>query len=170
MTYCDLRNLSDGYRVAVEGHTPWLQGARNAQPILISDAMQDACLSTYRQVHAKEGIRAVAFIPLMGNGGLIEKFVFCYNAPHEFQMDELQFAQTIATHVAFAAERQNAEAMLRQSKERFRATFFQAPVGIAQTSAQGEWLLLNDGLCEILGYTHAELCGKTLLDITHPDP
>jgi PAS domain S-box-containing protein len=161
--------LSDEYRAAVQGDTPWQRGARNAQPIVISDAMQDACLSTYRQVHAKEGIRAVAFIPLMGNGGLIGKFVLSYNAPHEFQTDELQIAQTIAAHVAFAAERQIAEAALRQSEERFRATFFQAPVGIAHNSLQGEWLLPNDRHCEILGYTRAELRGKTFLDVTHPD-
>ena len=160
--------LSAEYRVPVEGHTPWQRGARNAQPIVISDAMQDACL-TYRQVHAKEGIRAVAFIPLMGNGGLIGKFVLYYNAPHEFQTDELQIAQTIAAHVAFATERQIAEAALRQSEERFRATFFQAPVGIAHNSLQGEWLLLIYRLCEILGYTLAELRGKTFLNVTHPD-
>jgi len=42
-------------------------------------------------------------------------------------------------------------------------------VGIAQTSLQGEWLLLNQPFCEILGYTQAELRGKTFLDVTHPD-
>ncbi len=62
-----------------------------------------------------------------------------------------------------------AERALRDSERRFRATFYQAAVGIAQTSVEGEWLLVNDRLCEILGYTHAELRGKTFLDITHPD-
>jgi len=62
-----------------------------------------------------------------------------------------------------------AERALRDSEQRFRATFFQAAVGIAQTSAQGQWLLVNGRLCEILGYTPAELRGKTFLDITHPD-
>ena len=67
------------------------------------------------------------------------------------------------------SERKQAEAALRESEERFRATFSQAAVGIAQTSPDGKWLLLNDRFCEILGYTQAELRGKTFLDITHPD-
>ena len=54
-------------------------------------------------------------------------------------------------------------------EERFRALFFQAPVGIAETGLHGEWLLLNDRLCEVLGFTQAELRGTTFLDITHPD-
>jgi PAS domain S-box-containing protein len=70
---------------------------------------------------------------------------------------------------SFLHQRQRAEAMLRKSEERFRATFSQAAVGIANLSIDGKWLLLNDRFCEILGYTQAELSGKTFLDITHPD-
>jgi two-component system, cell cycle sensor histidine kinase and response regulator CckA len=65
--------------------------------------------------------------------------------------------------------RKHAEAALRESEERFRATFFQAAVGIAQTSPDGQWLLVNDRLGEILGYSSTELCGKTFLEMTHPD-
>src|ERR1700746_1379184 len=54
-------------------------------------------------------------------------------------------------------ERTRAETALRASEERFRATFYQAAVGMAQTGLDGKWLLLNDRLSEILGYTQAEL-------------
>jgi PAS domain S-box-containing protein len=66
-------------------------------------------------------------------------------------------------------ERHEAEERLRESEERFRRTFYQAAVGIAQTGIDGQWLLLNDRLCEILGYSRDELRGKTFIDITHPD-
>ena len=66
-------------------------------------------------------------------------------------------------------EGKQAEAALRESEERFRVTFFQAAVGIAQTSLDGQWLLLNPRFCEILGYSEDELRGKTFIDITHPD-
>jgi two-component system sensor histidine kinase UhpB len=51
----------------------------------------------------------------------------------------------------------------------FRATFFQASVGIAQTSVGGQWRLLNDRLCEIVGYSRDELRERRLIEITHPD-
>ena len=117
----------------------------------------------------REGIRSVAFIPLLGNGGVIGKFMLYYNQPHEFRAEELQIAQTIATHVAFATERRNAETALQVSEERFRATFFQAAVGITQANLSGQLRLVNDRFCEILGYSRAEMLGMTFLQITHPD-
>jgi PAS domain S-box-containing protein len=66
-------------------------------------------------------------------------------------------------------DRKKAEERLRESEERFRATFFQAAVGMAQTSLEGQWQLLNDRLCEILGYSRDELREKTLIEITHPE-
>jgi PAS domain S-box-containing protein len=71
--------------------------------------------------------------------------------------------------LADVTERHEAEERLRKSEERFRAAFFQAAVGIAQTGIDGHWLLLNDRLCEILGYPRDELLEKTFIDITHPD-
>jgi PAS domain S-box-containing protein len=66
-------------------------------------------------------------------------------------------------------EGKQADAALRESEERFRVIFFQAAVGIAQTSLEGQWLLLNPRFCEILGYSEDELRGKTFTDITHLD-
>jgi PAS domain S-box-containing protein len=58
---------------------------------------------------------------------------------------------------------------LRASEERFRSTFENAPAGLAHVDANGRFLLVNERLCAILGYTRAELLKKTYLDITHPD-
>ena len=66
-------------------------------------------------------------------------------------------------------EGKRAEEALRESEQRFRVTFFQAAVGIAQTSLDGQWLLINDRFCEMLGYSQTELRGKNFLDLTHPD-
>jgi len=62
-----------------------------------------------------------------------------------------------------------AEAALRESEERFRATFEQAAVGIAHVAPDGRWLRVNQRMCEIIGYPHAELLGLTFQDVTHPD-
>ena len=161
--------LSDEYRAAVTGHTPWRRGAADAQPIVVPDVFEDSSLSSLAPVFAKEGVRAVAFIPLLGNGGVIGKLMLYYNQAHEFRAEELQMVQTIATHVAFATERRHAETALRDSEELFRATFFQAAVGITQADLSGRLGLVNDRICEILGYSREELIDKTFLEITHPD-
>jgi two-component system cell cycle sensor histidine kinase/response regulator CckA len=65
--------------------------------------------------------------------------------------------------------RQLIEAVQRESEERFRAIFSQAAVGMAQVGLDGKWLLVNSRFCEMLGYSEAEVLGKTWQDITHPD-
>ena len=63
----------------------------------------------------------------------------------------------------------NTETALRESEEKFRSTFEQAAVGVAQVSPNGEWLKVNHKLCEIIGYTENELLDSTFQDVTHPD-
>ncbi len=58
---------------------------------------------------------------------------------------------------------------LRESEERFRATFENAAVGIAHVATDGRWLRVNNRLCEIVGYTRDELLERTFQDITHPE-
>jgi PAS domain S-box-containing protein len=66
------------------------------------------------------------------------------------------------------SDRKRAEAALKASEKRFRATFENAAVGVAHASPDGKWLLVNRRLCEILGYTAEELLKKTIQDVTHP--
>jgi PAS domain S-box-containing protein len=67
------------------------------------------------------------------------------------------------------SERQAAEERLRESEERFRATFEHAAVGIAHLDLQGRFLRVNDQLCEITGYSRAELLEHTCIDLMVPE-
>ncbi len=66
-------------------------------------------------------------------------------------------------------ERRRTEAALRESEERFRGAFDDAPIGIALVSPAGRWLKVNRSLCDILGYTEAELLATDFQSITHPE-
>jgi PAS domain S-box-containing protein len=60
------------------------------------------------------------------------------------------------------------ERQLQQSESRFHATFEQAAVGIALLAPDGHWLRVNHKLCEIVGYSEAQLLALTFQDLTHP--
>ena len=62
-----------------------------------------------------------------------------------------------------------AEAEVQRSEARFRATFNQAAVGLAQVGIDGRWLLVNQRFCDILGYGERELLGQRFADFTHPE-
>jgi PAS domain S-box-containing protein len=65
--------------------------------------------------------------------------------------------------------RRHEEHVRAETVERFQATFFQAAVGISHVGLDGQWILINDRYCQMLGFTEAELRQKTFVDITHPD-
>jgi len=83
-------------------------------------------------------------------------------------LDEFGEVHAVVEHVRDITERKKAEDELRKSEERFRDTFEQAAVGIAHVASDGSWLLVNQKLCDIVGYSREELLTKTFQDITYP--
>jgi PAS domain S-box-containing protein len=65
--------------------------------------------------------------------------------------------------------RKEAEVALRESEQRFRGSFEHAATGMALVDTDGRFLRVNRSLCEIVGYSQAELLEKTFQEITHPD-
>ncbi len=65
--------------------------------------------------------------------------------------------------------RKQAEMQLRDSEERYRNTFEQAPVGVVHTSFEGRILRCNARFAEILGYSPEEIPGKTVQQLTAPE-
>ena len=66
-------------------------------------------------------------------------------------------------------ERKRAEEALQESEERFSGAFAHAPIGVALVSPDGRWLKVNRALCDLVGYSEAELLTRTFQDITHPE-
>lgn len=102
------RGLSDEYRRSVEGHSPWRRDDSAPQPVCIEDVAKADLSENLRAVVAREGIRALAFLPITSEGRLLGKFMIYYDTPRHFTAEELQPTQTIINQVAFAIERQKA--------------------------------------------------------------
>lgn len=62
-----------------------------------------------------------------------------------------------------------AEAALRESEQRSRLSFENAPIGQALVELDGRWRHVNPALTRLTGYSEAELLKMTFQDITHPD-
>ncbi|NJK99036.1 MAG: PAS domain S-box protein [Spirulinaceae cyanobacterium SM2_1_0] len=66
-------------------------------------------------------------------------------------------------------ERKQAEQTLQDNAELFRAIFDQAAIGLCYVEPDASISRVNGKLCEILGYSEAELLQQNFQDITHPD-
>jgi two-component system, cell cycle sensor histidine kinase and response regulator CckA len=62
-----------------------------------------------------------------------------------------------------AAERE------RRLGAQFQLAFEQSPVGVALIGLDGDWVQVNQALCDLLGHSEAELLEKSFQDFIHPD-
>jgi|WetSurMetagenome_2_1015567.scaffolds.fasta_scaffold00250_18 sigma-54 dependent transcriptional regulator, acetoin dehydrogenase operon transcriptional activator AcoR len=65
--------------------------------------------------------------------------------------------------------RKNIELALRESEDKFRRTFDQAPIGAAIVDLDLKFVRVNRVLCDISGYSEDELLNKKTVDLVHPD-
>jgi len=112
MQFVASRGLSDGYRAAVTGHSPWKIDHLDAEPIAIADIAASDLDEKLKQTVLAEGINAVAFIPLVSDGALIGKFMAYFREPYTFTKDDVAVSLLIARQLAFAIQRQRTSAQL----------------------------------------------------------
>ncbi len=114
------QGISERYRQAVEGHSPWTRADFHAAPIVVEDVERDERVAAVRDAIREEGIRSLLFVPIVYRGELLGKLTVYYGAPHVVTDEDLLLVQAIASHVASAEGRTRAEHELRASEERFR--------------------------------------------------
>ena len=66
-------------------------------------------------------------------------------------------------------DRLRTDRRLRESDQRIRGFFQQAPFGIGVEGLDGRFLQVNNAFSRMLGYSERELLGKTWEQLTHPD-
>lgn len=66
-------------------------------------------------------------------------------------------------------DRRESKHELELANRRFRSIIEHSPIGLALVALDGRFMSANAALCDIVGYTEAELQDLTFQDITHPD-
>ncbi len=162
------RGLSDAYRAAVAGHTPWKPGQPAPAPIFVDDVRNDPSLASYLAVFESEGIRALAFFPLVTGGGTIGKvMVYFDDAPHVFEEELALLLQDIAAHAAFAVDRQRVVDLLRAERSLFAA----GPTVVVRWQNTPGWPLdyVSPNAQMQLGYAAEELLRSGFASIFHSE-
>lgn len=150
MRFVASHGLSDRYRTAVDGHSPWSVSSRDPAPVFMEDVRQAVISEELRTTIRDEGIGALGFFPLLTGKKLIGKFMTYYDEPHIFTDQDAELALTISRQLGFSIQRIRSDRARRQAqdelrekeaRERARAAELQAimeavpsPIWIARTS------------------------------------
>src|SRR5262249_15517817 len=149
MRFVAWRGLSQKYRRAVEGHSPWKPHTRDPKPVCVSDVNTAKLTKSLKATIRAEGIGAAAFIPLVTDQTLIGKFMAYYDSPHASSDSELKVATTIAQQIAQAIQHQRDEEALHESEAQMRATVEQATAGVSRCDLNGRITFANRRLCQM---------------------
>nr|3HCY_A Chain A, Putative two-component sensor histidine kinase protein [Sinorhizobium meliloti 1021]3HCY_B Chain B, Putative two-component sensor histidine kinase protein [Sinorhizobium meliloti 1021] len=117
MRFVAARGLSEHYQRAVDGHSPWITGANEPEPIFVENVDDAEFSRELKESIVGEGIAALGFFPLVTEGRLIGKFMTYYDRPHRFADSEIGMALTIARQLGFSIQRMRAEYARRQAEE-----------------------------------------------------
>ncbi|HEX5418506.1 MAG TPA: ATP-binding protein [Gammaproteobacteria bacterium] len=116
MRFVASSGLSEHYRRAAEGHSPWSPDDPDAQVVLVENTRESPELRELLSVFEAEGIGALAFVPLRFGSKLLGKLMLYYPSPYALSADEIVIAEIVAGHVAFALEHRRLAALAEEAR------------------------------------------------------
>jgi PAS domain S-box-containing protein len=117
MRFVAWRGLSESYRTAVEGYSPWTPNDTDPEVVLVEDVRESPRLRALLPALLAERILSCGFVPLRLGTRLAGKFMLYYDAMHAFSADEVVIAEIVAGHIAFALEHRRVAAALESRLE-----------------------------------------------------
>ncbi len=144
------------------GYTPeQLLGVRAIE--LVEPGDRDSLVASFR--HARIGTPVTEVVCARHADGRPVWVEITGQAMYDRALRQVQL-QTVTREIT---ERVLAEQARDQAVSLFHLTMAHAPIGLAVVDRNGHWVQVNRALCELTGYTEAELMARTFRDITHPD-
>lgn len=152
--------------------------------LVIADTAADAQFATNVVVTGAPYVRFYIAVPLMTPSGYaIGTLCVMDRQPREPMQQQIDALRRLSRQVVSQLElrlnlgaltlamqeRQQTEAALKQSEDRFRSAFDFAAVGMSLVGLDGRCLQVNRSICTIFGYSESELLTKSFQELTHPD-
>ena len=139
--------------------------------------LTDSRYQPWREQANQRGYQSSIALPLTDKSlGIIGALNIYAPEPDAFDSQEIDLLGEIAEDVVnglntlrIRREHLKASEDLARNEDLLRGVFEQAAVGIALVTITGKWLMFNQKLCSLTGYSREELMELSFQGITHPD-
>jgi PAS domain S-box-containing protein len=138
------RGLSDAYRQAAEGHSPWGSAPASAEPVVLSEGAEDPALALLLAATRDEGVATAAFVPLVSAGVVIGTLALYYPLPRKLTSDELTLARIISGQVAPIVGRTPTHVAAARSEGHRAVTLDAAAIGAAIIESSDDAIVSKD--------------------------
>ncbi len=162
-----------GYEVtlAVDGMEALAQ-VRETRPslVLLDVVLPDISGNeVLRQIRSDPSLASIAVVMISSRQTLSEQQAECLNAGADDYIARPIANSELLARVRSQFRQRALMEQLRASEQQFHSAFDYASIGMALVAPDGRYLKVNRALCQMLGYSEAELLDRSYLDITHPE-
>ena len=183
--------LEAGHRsfLGHEVHDPcissdWIEPYRKGTIRVVEDVHKAATSLCHQEMLLNFDLRAKLMVPITIQGELWGLLIASHrDAPYSWSLNEIEILRQLSRQVALALQqatihqqlqrelqsRQQAEALLLESEQRFSSLMAIAPVGIFRTDARGHCTYTNDRYCYLAGRPADALMGSGWRQVIHPE-
>jgi diguanylate cyclase (GGDEF)-like protein/PAS domain S-box-containing protein len=143
------------------------QAYRSRQPLWVTDLASDPRVKSGLARDA--GMHGAFLFAAVSDGKPIGVFVFHSRQVREPDNRLLEAVRVIGSQVGQFVKRRHAESQRHEMELQFRRTFELAGAGLAHIGLDRRFIRVNRRLCELFGYSEAELLGRTAKEFSHPE-
>jgi PAS domain S-box-containing protein len=168
LSFAAATDLPEDYKIAIQ---PFLGiGAGNAscgtaaylrRPVYVKNTATDPLWKHCREIAVRNGLRAVWSTPILSDdSSVLGTFAMYYGEPRLPSPEHVRLIDMATQMARVAIEARHGDDMLR-------TIFDSAPGGIGITDLEGKIVRANPALERMVGYSEAELRGKSIAEVTH---
>ena len=160
-------------RISLDDFPWWLGKLQHNQDVIIPHRDQlPPEAAAERALFQDSGETSLLEVPIWSRQRELWGFLgisIIHDTPRHWSDEEARLLRVVGEIIYNYCDRCLVEQALRDSEERFRVTFEQAAVGLAQLDFQGNFLRVNRRYCTLLGYEPEDLLQRNLGDVLSHD-
>lgn len=146
-----------------------VQDMRSGRTLVIRNVDEELAIGDGAAMFNAIGIKAIICCPLVKAGRLAAMMAVHHALPRDWTADEIALVEALVDRSWAHIERVRSNEALRRNETHLQSLFEQTAAGIAESDLAGRIVNANERFCRMLGRSRADLIGRSVRELTHPD-